>query len=56
MPRVLLLSGRELEEVLSPGVLIDEVEKAFIAFSEGRTVTPPRTVMWVEGNWWGVMQ
>lgn len=56
MPRVLLLSGRELEELLSPGTLIDEVERAFIAFSEGRTVTPPRTVMWVEGNWWGVMQ
>jgi ornithine cyclodeaminase/alanine dehydrogenase-like protein (mu-crystallin family) len=56
LPRVLLLSGRELEELLSPGTLIDEVERAFIAFSEGRTVTPPRTVMWVEGNWWGVMQ
>ena len=56
MPRVLLLSGRELEELLSPAILIDEVERAFVAFSEGRTVTPPRTVMWVEGNWWGVMQ
>jgi ornithine cyclodeaminase/alanine dehydrogenase-like protein (mu-crystallin family) len=56
VPRVLLLSGRELEELLSPAILIDEVERAFVAFSEGRTVTPPRTVMWVEGNWWGVMQ
>lgn len=56
LPRVLLLSGRELEEILSPSILIDEVERAFIEFSEGRTVTPPRTVMWVEGNWWGVMQ
>ncbi len=56
MPRVLVLSGRELEEILRPEVLVSEIEKAFVLYSSRRTVTPPRTVMWVEGNWWGVMQ
>ncbi|MCX8184440.1 MAG: ornithine cyclodeaminase family protein [Sulfolobales archaeon] len=56
MPKVLVVSGRELEELLKPGILVDEIEKAFILYSSGLTTTPPRTVMWVEGNWWGVMQ
>lgn len=56
MPRVLVISGRELEELLKPEVLIGEIEKAFALYSSGSTVTPPRTVMWVEGNWWGIMQ
>ncbi|MCS7098938.1 MAG: ornithine cyclodeaminase family protein [Sulfolobales archaeon] len=56
MPRVLVISGRELEEILKPDILIGEVEKAFIAYSNKSTVTPPRTVMWVENNWWGIMQ
>jgi len=54
--KILLLSGKELEEVLKPEVLIDEIGKAFAMLSEGKVVMPPRTVMWVEGNWWGIMQ
>ncbi len=53
---VLVLPGKVLENILSPKLLVEEIAKAFIAFSEGRTVTPPRTVMWIEGNWWGIMQ
>lgn len=56
MPKVLAISGKDLEELLRPDVLISEIEKAFISYSSGSTVTPPRTVMWVEGNWWGIMQ
>ncbi len=56
MPKLLVLSGRDLEELLRPDILIGEIEKAFVSYSSGLTVTPPRTVMWVEGNWWGVMQ
>lgn len=56
MARVLLIRGHELEELLKPEVLIPEIEQAFIKFSRNETVTPSRTVMWVEGNWWGVMQ
>jgi alanine dehydrogenase len=56
LPRILVLSGNELEALLKPDLLINEIEKAFALFSGGATVTPPRTVMWVEGNWWGVMQ
>ncbi len=56
MTEILVLPGKVLEDILSPKLLVDEIAKAFIAFSEGRTVTPPRTVMWVEGNWWGIMQ
>jgi len=56
LPKVLAISGRELEELLKPEVLVSEIEKAFALYSSGSTVTPPRTVMWVEGNWWGIMQ
>ncbi|MET1160426.1 MAG: ornithine cyclodeaminase family protein [Thermoprotei archaeon] len=56
MPKILVLTGRDLEEILKPEILVDEIAKAFQLFSEGKTVTPPRTVMWVEGNWWGIMQ
>lgn len=56
MPEILFLNGSVLEELLKPRVLVDEIAKAFKLFSEGKTVTPPRTVMWVEGNWWGIMQ
>jgi len=56
LPEIIILSGKDLEELLRPKVLVDEIAKAFVLFSKGETVTPPRTVMWVEGNWWGVMQ
>ncbi len=56
MPKILILGSKELEELLKPEVLIPEIENAFIKYSRNETVTPPRTVMWVEGNWWGVMQ
>ncbi|MEM4823822.1 MAG: ornithine cyclodeaminase family protein [Zestosphaera sp.] len=56
MSKILLLRSKELEELLSPEVLIPEIENAFIKYSRNETVTPPRTVMWVEDNWWGVMQ
>jgi ornithine cyclodeaminase/alanine dehydrogenase-like protein (mu-crystallin family) len=54
--KILLLRSKELEELLSPESLIPEIENAFVRYSKNETVTPPRTVMWVEGNWWGVMQ
>ncbi len=56
LSKIIILRGSELEELLKPDVLIDEIGKAFAMFSEGKTVTPPRTVMWVENNWWGIMQ
>lgn len=56
LPKIIILRGEELEELLKPEILIDEIGKAFALFSQGKTVTPPRTVMWVENNWWGIMQ
>ncbi len=56
MVKVLLISGPELENLLMPEALVEAIAEAFKKFSEGATVTPSRTVMWVEGNWWGVMQ
>ncbi len=56
MVKVLLISGPELENLLTPEVLVNSIADAFRKFSEGKTVTPSRTVMWVEGNWWGIMQ
>ena len=56
MVKVLLISGQELENLLTPEALVEAIADAFKKFSEGITVTPSRTVMWVEGNWWGIMQ
>jgi len=56
LSKILILRSQELEELLKPEILVEEIARAFAAFSEGRTVTPPRTVMYVEGNWWGIMQ
>ena len=55
MPKILVLTGKDLINILTPEVLTEEIGEAFKAFSEGKTVTPQRPVMWVEGNWWGVM-
>jgi len=55
MPKILVLSGEDLINILTPELLTEEIGKAFKAFSEGKTVTPQRSVMWVEGNWWGIM-
>jgi len=53
---MLILSGDVLEKLLVPSEVVEAVAEAFAAYSRGETVTPARTVMWVEGNWWGVMQ
>jgi len=55
MPEILVLSGEDLINILTPEVLTEEIGRAFKDFSEGKTVTPQRPVMWVKGNWWGVM-
>ncbi len=54
--KVLFIPSHVLEEVLEPSKLVSVLAEAFAKFSRGETVTPHRTVMWVEGNWWGVMQ
>jgi len=54
--KILVLDGETLQRLLDPPSLIDAVAEAFALYSEEKTVTPPRTVMWVGGNWWGVMQ
>ncbi len=53
---ILVLNGEDLERILKPEELVKAVGEAFKLLSEGKTVTPSRTVMWVEGNWWGIMQ
>ncbi len=35
--------------------LVDAIEEAYIEFSKGESVNPPRQVFFVNGNWWGVM-
>ncbi len=56
MARILVLTSNDLLELLDPKSLVDAVSEAFKKYSRGETVTPPRTVFHVEGNWWGIMQ
>lgn len=53
---VLILGGKDLEILLNPSTLINAIAEGFAMYSEGKTIVPPRTVMWVENNWWGIMQ
>ena len=55
MDTVRILSGNDLNSIVEPQSLISVLEKCFIKYSEGRTQVPNRTVMWIKGNWWGVM-
>jgi ornithine cyclodeaminase/alanine dehydrogenase-like protein (mu-crystallin family) len=55
MVLVKILSGDDLNSIVEPRDLITALEKCFIKYSEGKTKVPSRTVMWVNGNWWGVM-
>ncbi len=54
--RILVLTAQDLLELLDPKSLVDAIAQAFKKYSKGETVTPPRTVFYVEGNWWGIMQ
>lgn len=53
--KVIVLKGKELEKLISPGTLIQELEKVFILHSKGETIMPMRTVMWINDGWWAIM-
>ena len=55
MYQIPMIGFEEVESVIDPEELIEEICECFKLYSMKRTVTPPRTVMYVEGNWWGIM-
>ncbi len=55
MSKVLILSGDDLNRLLTPEKLIPAIEECFIKYSRREVVMPSRQVMWIHGNWWGIM-
>lgn len=55
MEMVTFISGEEMVELLPPKKAVDAVREAFSLLYKGEVQNPPRTVLTVEGNWWGVM-
>ncbi len=53
---MLYLRANDIERVLKPEIAVNAVREAFVNFSEGKVDQPKRTVMWVSGDWWAVMQ
>ena len=52
---MLILSQKDLEEVLTADVAVSAVKEAFSLYSSGKVTQPQRQVLTVKGNWWGIM-
>ena len=52
---MLILSQKDLEEVLTADIAVNAVKEAFSLYSAGKVSQPPRQVLTVKGNWWGIM-
>lgn len=50
-----VISGKNLLDLVEYRELVDVMEDCFRKYSGRETLTPSRTVMWIYGNWWGVM-
>ncbi|MCE4606447.1 MAG: ornithine cyclodeaminase family protein [Desulfurococcales archaeon] len=52
--KICIVTPGEIEN-LDKKELVDKIAEAYMLFSEGEAVNPPRQVFWVKENWWGVM-
>lgn len=52
---MIILSSKDLEEVLTPEASVNAVRQAFSMFSSGKINQPQRQVLTIKGNWWGIM-
>jgi len=52
---MIILSQKDLEEVLTADVAVNAVREAFSLYSSGKVTQPQRQVLTVKGNWWGIM-
>lgn len=52
---MIILSQKDLEEVLTADVAVNAVKEAFSLYSSGKVTQPQRQVLTVKGNWWGIM-
>ncbi|MEM3269286.1 MAG: ornithine cyclodeaminase family protein [Saccharolobus sp.] len=52
---MLLLTAKELNEILKAEIAVNAVKQAFSLFSSGKISQPNRIVLDIKGNWWGLM-
>jgi len=50
-----IITGEVMERLIDPRELVDLISRALALYSLRKTVTPPRLVLRIKGNWWGVM-
>jgi alanine dehydrogenase len=50
-----IITRDAVERVIKPRELVEEVSRALALYSLGKTTTPPRLVLRIQGNWWGIM-
>ena len=55
MKDLIYVDFNDVYRLVNPKELIDVIAQCFKMYSLGMTVTPERTVMYVKGNWWGIM-
>ncbi len=55
MPELLILDGDTINNIVDVPEFVDAIEACFKLYSRGRAEVPQRTVMTIDGNWWGFM-
>jgi alanine dehydrogenase len=53
--KIRIVSGELMNNIIDETEVISRLEECFIKYSRGEVQVPPRTVLWIKGNWWGVM-
>ena len=52
---MIILSKKDLEDIMAADIAVSAVREAFSLYSAGKVSQPPRQVLTVKGNWWGIM-
>lgn len=52
---MIVIDGKKLDEILTPKDAVKAVKEAFSLYYQGKLSQPPRQVLTIKGNWWGVM-
>ncbi len=53
--KLLFLGKEHLQEVLDPLELADVIKEAYIDYSKRLVANPPRTTVFLDNDWWGIM-
>ncbi len=52
---MIILSSKDLNEILKAEIVVNAVKEAFKLYSERKVIQPQRVVLTIKDNWWGIM-